>query len=232
MQYKTKTQIIYEKLKDEINGGIYLPGDRIVISEIAKDNNISEIPVREAIRTLESENLVELIPNVGPIVSKIKEEDIVEHFMIRALLEGYATRLSIDYINTGMLDELDELVNKMDSYIEEGDLIEYGKLNKHFHLSIYSCMPYKMLYKMIKDMWEEYERTRIVFMISPCRCKASNNEHREILRLIRNKEYDNVEAYLRNHKIKSSHELLKYVSNTKDSTPNSVETENDSSKLL
>lgn len=212
MQYKTKTQIIYEKLKDEINGGTYLPGDRIIISKIAKDNNISEIPVREAIRTLESENLVELVPNVGPIVSKIKEEDIIEHFMIRGLLEGHATRLSIDYISTEMLDELDELVDKMDRYLEEGNLIEYGKLNKYLHLSIYSCMPYKMLYKMIEEMWEEYERTRTVFMISPSRSKSSNNEHREILRLIRNKEYDNVEAYLRNHKVKSSYELVKYIS--------------------
>ena len=212
MQYKTKTQIIYEKLKDEINGGTYLPGDRIIISKIAKDNNISEIPVREAIRTLESENLVELVPNVGAIVSDIKEEDIIEHFMIRGLLEGHATRLSIDYISEEMLDELDGLVDKMDKYLDEGNLIEYGKLNKYLHLSIYSCMPYKLLYKMIQDMWEEYERTRSVFKVSPDRSKASNNEHREMLKMIRNKEYDNVEAYIRDHKVNSSYELVKYVS--------------------
>ena len=212
MEYKTKTQIIYEKLKDEINGGNYLPGDRIIISKIAKENNISEIPVREAIRTLESENLVELVPNVGPIVSKIKENEIVEQFMIRGLLEGYAARLSIDYITEETLDELEELIVKMDSYLVEGNLINYGKLNKHLHLSIYSCIPYKRLYKMIEDMWEEYERTRSVFMISPNRSKTSNAEHRVMLKMIRNKEYDNVEAYMRDHKIKSSCELVKYVS--------------------
>lgn len=214
MEYKTKAQIIYEKLKDEINGGAYLPGDRIVISKIAKDNNISEIPVREAIRTLESENLVELVPNVGPIVSKIKKEDVIENFMIRGVLEGYAARLSIDYITKEMLDELEELIDKMDSYLREGNLLEYGKLNQLFHLTIYSCLPYKNLYKMIKNMWEEYERTRSVFMLSPERCKSSNEEHREILRLIKNKEYEKVENYLREHKIKSSHELIKHV-NTK-----------------
>ena len=65
MKYNSKVDLVYKAILDGVKKGDYLPGDRIVISRVAKENGCSEIPVREALRRLESEKIVELVPNKG-----------------------------------------------------------------------------------------------------------------------------------------------------------------------
>lgn len=211
--YKSKVDIIYEKLKEDIITGMFKPGERIIISQIAKQNNISDIPVREAIRILESENLITVLPNVGPIVSEFKESDIMEHFMIRGILEGYAARLSIDYINNEKLAELELLIDRMRKTAEVSDFKEYGLLNQLFHCSIYETTPYATLYQMIIELWDRWERTRSVFVLAPQRISESIGEHEKILQLIKEKKHVELEDYIRNHKMQAATRLINYLRN-------------------
>lgn len=212
-KYKTKVEIVYENLKEDIVSGIFKPGERIVISQIAKLNEVSDIPVREAIRILASENLITILPNVGPIVSEIEEEDVIEHFMIRGILEGYASRLSIDYITEEKAVELQSIIEKMKKSITESNLKEYGELNKLFHCSIYESIPYPTLYRMIIELWDRWERTRSVFVLAPERLMESIGEHEKILELIKEKKYDEVESFIRDHKMHAATRLYNYLHN-------------------
>ena len=82
MKYSTKVDIVYRAIRSGIERGEYLPGDRIVISRIAKANGCSEIPVREALRRLESEKVVELIPNKGAVVSSVNKSYLEQLFQV------------------------------------------------------------------------------------------------------------------------------------------------------
>jgi DNA-binding GntR family transcriptional regulator len=198
--FHTKVDLIYEKLKTMINDGEVKPNERLVISQIARENNISDIPVREAIRMLESDGLVKIIPNVGPIVTELRYEDIAEHFMIRGLLEGFATRLSIDLLTNQQLDELDDIIERMKDAYNHHDMKEYSKLNIEFHQLIYSSIKGTKLHNMINELWEKWERTRSVFVLAPERSRESIEEHEQIVAYIKEKKYDEVECLVREHR--------------------------------
>ena len=209
-KFKSKVDIIYEKLKEDIISGVYKPGERLVISFISKQNKISDIPVREAIRILESENLINSVPNVGPVVTELQIEDILESLMIRGILEGQAARLSIDYITKEKMLDLENILVKMNKAIQESDIKLYGELNILFHRSIYEKIPYPLLNKMIVDLRECQERTRTVFTLAPERIKESIGEHEKVLELIKGKKYDEIDAYMRNHRMATASRLKKF----------------------
>ena len=82
MKYNTKVDIVYQTIRTDIERGLYLPGDKIVISRIAKQCDCSEIPVREALRRLESEKVIKLIPNKGAVVSSLTKNYLKQLFQL------------------------------------------------------------------------------------------------------------------------------------------------------
>ena len=112
-QYKSKVDIVYEGLMEGIAEGAYQQGDRLVISQISKQWQVSDIPVREAVRRLESEGYVRIVANQGAVVCGFDRETLTSIFQIKGVLEGYATRLSIDYMTPEILARLREMNEQM-----------------------------------------------------------------------------------------------------------------------
>lgn len=137
IEFKTKTEVVHERIREEIIAGKIKPGQRLVISDLAKDFGHSEIPVREAIRQLESEGMVQVTPHVGAVVREINEKEFLEIYIIRIELEVLATRLAVPHIGEKALSKLNSLIQKAEIAIDEGKHDKLGTLNKHFHLSIY-----------------------------------------------------------------------------------------------
>ena len=150
--YKTKVDIIYEVLMQKIAGGDYQDGDRLVISQISRENGVSDIPVREAVRRLESEGYVSIAPNQGPVVRCFSKERLREIFQIKAVLEGYAARLSIDFLTPEDIRELHQRNDRLRQALEKNDMKEYSRLNVEFHLRLYQNMPQRELYGMIQEL--------------------------------------------------------------------------------
>src|SRR4051794_30353862 len=95
----TKAEMVYMQLHEKIIKGVIPPGSRLVISQIAKEFKVSEIPVREVIQRLAQEGYITLHPHVGPTVNSLSEEEVREIFEIRSNLESLAARLSVDHIS-------------------------------------------------------------------------------------------------------------------------------------
>ena len=188
--FKTKTDVVREKLRQDIIDGKLKPGQRIVISDVAKDFGLSEIPVREAIRRLESERLVQFTPHVGAVVSTIDESEFLEIYLIRIELEVLATRLAVPHINEKALSRLNSIIQRAEIAIDEGKHEKLGSLNKEFHLAVYQAGPYPYLYRMILDLWEKFELSKSVFAYVPNRAVPSWNEHQQIVEAIKNKDVD------------------------------------------
>ncbi len=209
--YKTKVDLIYEVLMKKIAQGDYQDGERLVISQISRENNVSDIPVREAVRRLESEGYVSVIANQGAVVRCFSKERISEIFQIKAVLEGYAARLSVDFLTPKDIEDLRRRNDKLRQALQENNMKEYSKRNVEFHLRLYQNMPQRELYNMIQDLWKKYRITTTVFSLAPTRMEESIEEHDEILRLITQKSYDQVERLMRAHKMRAGFALLKEI---------------------
>ena len=110
MKYNTKVDIVYQTIRTDIERGLYLPGDKIVISRIAKQCDCSEIPVREALRRLESEKVIKLIPNKGAVVSSLTKNYLKQLFAVKMELESFAAKLSVGKLSEAQLKKLRKMV--------------------------------------------------------------------------------------------------------------------------
>jgi DNA-binding GntR family transcriptional regulator len=94
VEYRTMQRIVTDRVRSAILSGQFGPGERVPQDDLAQQLGVSRMPVREALRILESEGLVELRPHRGAVVVDLLPEDIAEVFEIRAMLEGKAAALA------------------------------------------------------------------------------------------------------------------------------------------
>lgn len=203
---KNKTQLAYEYILSRIENGVYGPGYRVVIDQIARELGLSSIPVREAIRQLEAEGLVEFKPYTGAVVSNINEKEYIETLSVLAVLEGYATALGSANLTKEAINELERLNDRMERALEELELERFSELNYEFHSLIYAHCGNAYLEEQIKQIWQRMKRIRAYgFTFVPQRAKASIEEHREIIRLLREQAPPHeIEQYVRQHKINTA----------------------------
>jgi len=187
VQFKTKTEIVHATLHRDIIAGKLKPGQRIIISELAKEFGFSEIPIREAIRSLETAGLVRFTPHVGAVISEFNEREFLEIYIIRIELEALATRLAVAHITEADLDSLDKNIEKTEKAIQKNRPDKIGPLNKEFHLRIYQAAPYPYLQNLIKSLWEKFELYQSVFAYVPDRIIPSCQEHKKIIEALRAK---------------------------------------------
>jgi DNA-binding GntR family transcriptional regulator len=207
--FLTKSELVFDTLKKRIIDGELEPGTELVISRISEEFNVSTIPVREAIKTLASEGLVEMEPHKSAKVAEFNLEKLHQIITIRAGLEGYAARLAVLHINEIQLRTLEDIVNKMKEAMLKSDAENFNLNNLKFHRYLYQIAPYPMLYEMIVKVWDGGKWTRSVFAISPKRMEKSIEEHMEILKAIKNRDEDTVERLVREHRINAGKELEK-----------------------
>jgi DNA-binding GntR family transcriptional regulator len=204
MRKKTnKRQIAYDVIRSRIVDGVYVPGQRIIIDQIAKEVGSSHIPVREAIHQLESEQFIEYKPNVGAIIRGINDELYKETLHVLALLEGYATALSSTYLTHDGIEKLKDYNQEMKESLTTFDLEKIGQLNRQFHHYIYSFCPNKLLLNNIQQLLERLDTVRkSEFTFYPKRTPQSIQEHDQLIELLaEGKDLHKIEATARQHKL-------------------------------
>ena len=185
--YQTKSEIIYQEIKEDIINGKYKPKERIVISDVAREFGTSDIPVREAMRYLESDGLIQSKPYVGAIVTNFDLADIRKIYQIRAVLEGLATRQAVDRIYNNGVKKLEKILSKMTKAIGSENYVLLSNLNRAFHHVIYAASENEYLIKVIFDLWDMSLRARAIFSFMPERARAAVNEHANIVAALKKK---------------------------------------------
>ena len=211
LKFLTKNVAVYEALRKDIIEGRMKPGQKIIMSEVAKDFGLSDIPVREAIRRLESEGYVHFTPHIGAIVSELDADKIIELYLIRIELESLATRLAVPHITPGDINFLVKKNRDMQQVVQEEKYEKLGALNKAFHLRIYQAAPYPTLNQLIEDLWEKMERTQCVFTFVPDRAVASVEEHNDIIEALKAKDTALSEKLIKNQKSFTMASLERYL---------------------
>lgn len=201
-RHVTKQQYVYETLREAIIRCELPPGERLVIDELARRLDISIIPVREALRLLESEGLVFSVAHVGATVAPISRHSIVEVFTLLEGLETVSARAAaLAAAGGGDLAELDALVDEMDAALATDQQDAWAELNSRFHLAISSVSGMPMLEQMLGRALDHWDRVRRHFFtgVLARRADVAQSEHRDMVACIRAGDADAVEQLARIH---------------------------------
>lgn len=182
--YATKTEIIQETLRQRILSGTLAPGQRLVLRALGEEFACSDIPVREAMRTLAAERLVTITPHEGARVTSYDAGELVHLTQTRSLLEPEATVLGGANITAEAMEQLKALLVQMHAIADGKSSADYGRLNREFHRAILNHCPNRVLASLIEDLWGRAERGRAVHRLLDGHLRTSIEQHEEIVRCI------------------------------------------------
>jgi DNA-binding GntR family transcriptional regulator len=208
-QSTLKATAIYQSLREQILSGHIKSGVRLLLRELAQEHQTSELPVREALRMLERDGLVEILPHRGARVAVITLAEVEEAFFIRSHLEALATETAVEHVTPAHLEKLDRCIGALQSALEEGDGITFGELNKQFHQMIYGICPYRRLEGLINGLWDGQTKFQTVFTINPARMPESQAEHRAIVERIRARDKEGAARLMLEHKLRAGETLIR-----------------------
>jgi DNA-binding GntR family transcriptional regulator len=206
--YQPLREVVCETLRDAVRRGILQPGERLMEIQLAEDLGVSRTPVREAIRKLEMEGYVIMMPRRGTYVADLSIRDINEVFEIRTSLESLASGLAAERINEDELEKLQRLLVEIGAYIKSGDMDSIVRTDTEFHDLLYQASRNSRLVGIISNLREQLTRFRTTSMSFPGRLKATLEEHRKIVEAIAQGDEKAARKAAEHHMEKSEQTLL------------------------
>ena len=200
---------VFNRLREDIIAGKYKENEELRENTIAKELGVSRTPVREAIKQLELEGLVNVIPNRGAYVTGISEKDAHDIYEIRSYLEGLCARWACERQTDELVEKLTEVIELTDFYIKKGNTSQILELDDSFHELLYEASGSKRLYQLLSDFHHYVKRIRQQSLSNIERAKASNEEHRAIVEAIRSRDEEEAERLAHEHIIQTISNHLK-----------------------
>ena len=190
---------VFDKIRSDILNGKYKRGEEFVESSIGKELGISRTPVREAIRQLELEGLVQLVPNKGAFVTGISEKDVRDIYLIRARLEGLAARMAAKNITPELLEAMEETVVLSEYHAKKEHYEQVCEMDSKFHKLLYKASGSRILEHTLTDFHQYVQRVRMASIMQKRRMEKSNDEHDAILTAIREHDEEKAELVATRH---------------------------------
>lgn len=190
---------VFHKIREDILSGEYHQNEELKEASIGNELGVSRTPVREALRQLELEGLLNIIPNKGAYVTGISAKDIQDIYVIRSYLEGLCARWACEYITKPQLEELDEIIYLSEFHAKKGHHDQLLELDNRFHEVLYEASNSKILDHVLSDFHHYVQRVRKVTLSSMARANDSNAEHRAIVEALKEKEGERAETLAHEH---------------------------------
>ncbi|WMJ87887.1 GntR family transcriptional regulator [Anaerocolumna sp. MB42-C2] len=190
---------VFNKIREDILSGKYTQNEELKETSIGSELGVSRTPVREALRQLELEGLVNIIPNKGAYVNGISEKDIHDIYIIRSYLEGLCARWACEHITQEQIDELEEVVYLSEFHAKKEHHEQIVELDNKFHQLIYDASDSKILNHVLSDFHHYVQRIRKITLSSDNRAANSNKEHTAILDAIRQRDCEKAEFLAHEH---------------------------------
>lgn len=210
-QNKPIREVVYESLRGTLISGKVPIGERIVEKEYAQRLNISRTPVREALKQLELEYLVEYIPRIGVVTKQITKYDVIEIYRIRESLELLVISEAMENICPNEVKEISALLDLTESLNKDGKLDEVIDLFREFNSLIYKSSKMRRLPIMISNLNSYLQRFRNISILDDERREKALLEHRQILNAIISKDKALAEEIIKSHLNISLNVVLKEI---------------------
>lgn len=195
-RFRTATEYVESALRQAILSGALAPGTPLRQEELATAFAVSRMPVREALRQLEAQALVDFAPHRGAVVTEISAADAADHYAIRLALEPVALRLSLPALSSEDLARATALVDEMDA---EPDAARLGELNRRFHMTLYGGAGRPRLLALVDQQLAAADRYLRFHLAALGREHLSQAEHRGLLGACRAGAAEDAAALLCRH---------------------------------
>lgn len=190
---------VYEKIREDILNGKYEQHTELKEAAIGAELGVSRTPVREALRQLELEGLVNMIPNRGAFVNRITEKDVQDIYLIRSMLEGQCARWATEYITEAQLEDLEETLCLSEYHTKKNHIDKLYELDSLFHEQLYAASNSRILKHVLSDFHDYVKQVRRASIASDGRSVKSTEEHRVIFEAIKARDADRAEELAKEH---------------------------------
>ncbi len=193
---------VFVKLRENILSGVYKENEELRELTIGEELGVSRTPVREALRQLELEGLVRIIPNKGAYVVGISQKDVKDIYKIRSMLEGLCARWATEKISEEQVTELEEIILLSKFHVgkqREAPAEQVSVLDGRFHKVLYEASDSRILEHVLSDFHKYVKLARKMSVGSGDRAEKSIEEHKEILEAIKSHDADKAERLANRH---------------------------------
>lgn len=190
---------VYEHIREDILSGRYQQNTELKETAIGAELGVSRTPVREALRQLELEGLVNIIPNRGAFVNMITAKDVQDIYVIRSMLEGLCARWATEHITREQLEDLEETLCLAEYHTQKGNYEKLYELDSLFHEQLYEASNSRILNHVLSDFHDYVKRVRKVTLAFQGRSVKSTEEHRAIFEAVRSRDADQAEELAKLH---------------------------------
>lgn len=219
--YQPLREVVAETLRDAIIQGTLKPGERLMETQLAEELGVSRTPVREAIRKLELEGFVVMIPRRGTYVAGLSIKDINEVFEIRTALDVLAAGLAAERITDEELEEMERLLVQIGEFIDTDDIHKIVEADAEFHDILYRASRNDRLSGIINNLREQFTRFRSISMAYPGRLQNTLDEHRRLVEAIAQRRVEVAQQVAREH-MENAEQVLLQDLNEKQGSPNGL----------
>lgn len=214
--YKPLRELVFETLRDAIITGKLTPGERLMEIQLAEELGVSRTPVREAIRKLELEGFLVMVPRKGAYVAGISMKDVVDVFEVRAALEALAAGLAAERITEEELDQLERSIVSISEVSDGGNLEVVVERDTGFHDIIYKASRNEKLVQFIINLKEQIQRFRATSLAQPGRTKMALEEHKQIVEALSERNVELASELARQHIENAENSMLECIKKLKE----------------
>ena len=197
--YKPLRDVVFENLRTAILEGNLKAGQRLMEVQLAEQLGVSRTPIREAIRKLELEGLVVMLPRKGAYVANMSFKDLIDVLEIRSSLEGLAASLAAERLREEDISDLERVAKEFEKSVREADIDNVLKKDVEFHEKIFLMANNKKLYQLITSLWEQVHRFRVTYVSNYDASLSLVDEHNRILEAIKSGDCELAKKYATEH---------------------------------
>lgn len=214
--YKPLRDVVSDVLRQAIKDGVLKPGERLMEIRLAEELGVSRTPIREAIRKLEQEGFVVMVPRRGTYVADISLKDISQVFEIRGALEELAAGLAAERITPDELERLERILVEINEYMANDSFDKIVDADVRFHDILYHASRNQRLVDILNNLREQMLRFRSISMHYPGRLVATWEEHRRMVENIAQHNSAMARKVAKKHMENSEKTLLKGIKKDKE----------------
>ena len=199
---------VFEHLETDILSGKYQKGESLTESKLSAELGVSRTPIREALRRLEQEHLIEEAPK-GVVVVGISEKDLEDIFTVRLKLEGSVAAMAALNYTEEQLAVIREALEFQEFYLNKNDPDRIKSMDSRFHETIYKMSGSTVLYDVLEPLHKKILKYRKTSVSNTSRAEASVAEHRAIYEALAARDSQKVERLVTEHLMNAYHHICK-----------------------
>ncbi len=200
----TTQDVVLRALRKDLLTGQLGPGDQIVQESLADRYGVSRVPLREALKTLESEGQVVYFPHRGYFVAELSVDDLLEVYRLRELLEAEALRHAVPTLSDADVAAIGDLMADIDGAADDEDVLAMTAANRRFHFAIFDAAGLPRLSRLLNQLWDATDAYRALYFQERVNRDRVGEEHESMLAALRARD---AELLVELHKAHRDHSV-------------------------